>query len=280
MSAAAPSQHVTAPRSRPGRRTWSLAALNGAFWQLLALAVLYYVCVRTATGQAHEDRLHADAVATRGSATGWLGRAFELVERLEPLHLVLGIAVVGVAGLLFGRPWRAVRGVVVSAGTLGLTELLKLVLLERPDLVDGGYASNSLPSGHTAAVLGLALGALVVAPRWLRFPVALAGAAAAGAMGAFVIADGWHRVSDVLASALVGSIVFCLVQVLPSRDVRLRGRLTTLAVVVPIACAAALVVVYAGSAPLTTSYVVAGAAVALTVLLAARALPREVRRRA
>ncbi len=80
-------------------------------------------------------------------------------------------------------------------------------------------------------MLGLALGLLVAGPRWLRAPLALAGAAAAGAMGAFVIADGWHRVSDVLASALVGSIVLCLVQVFPLRGERRRGALVRLSLV-------------------------------------------------
>lgn len=276
----APSQQHSPYRAPGARRTWSFVALVGAWWQVVALGVLYYVCVRTATGQLHENRLHTDALQTRGDVTGWLGRAFDLIERLQPHHLVFGFIAIGVLGLVRGRPGRAVQGLVVAAGTLGLTEVLKLVLLERPDLAESYAAtSNSLPSGHTSAVLGLALGALVVAPRWLRFPVAVVGAAAAGAMGAFVIADGWHRVSDVLASALVGSIVLCLVQVLPSRDHRPRGRLVSLSGLVPLACAAALVLVYAGDASLRTSYLAAGAVVALTVLAAARALPREVHRR-
>lgn len=277
VSTTAAHQQFTPSHPWGARRTWSLAALAGAWWQLVALGVVYVVCVRTATGQLHENRLHTEAVATRGSQTGWLGWAFSVVDRLEPQHLVVGVVAVGAVGLLRGRPGRALRAVVVAGGTLGLTELLKLVLLERPALLDHGSTSNSLPSGHTAAVLGLALGLLVAVPRWLRFPVALAGAAAAGAMGAFVIADGWHRVSDVLASALVGSVVFCLVQVAPSRDRRPAGALVSLAVVVPLACAAALVVVYAGGVPLTAAYLVAGAVMALTVLCAARALPREVR---
>jgi membrane-associated phospholipid phosphatase len=276
----APSQQHSPSRPPGARRTWSFVALAGAWWQVVALGVLYFVCVRTTTGQLRENSLHSDALATRGDVTGWLSRAFDLVERLQPHHLVFGFIAIGVLGLVRGRPGRAVQGLVVAAGTLGVTEVLKLVLLDRPDLAESYAAtSNSLPSGHTSAVLGLAVGALVVAPRWLRLPVALAGAAAAGAMGAFVIADGWHRVSDVLASALVGSVVLCLVQVLPSRDHRGRGRLVSLSLVVPAACAAALAVVYAGGASLQTSYVTAGAVVALTVLAAARALPGEVHRR-
>ncbi|ABS01750.1 phosphoesterase PA-phosphatase related [Kineococcus radiotolerans SRS30216 = ATCC BAA-149] len=275
----APSQQHRPSRTRGARRTWSPAALGSAWGLTLALAVLYCVCVRTATGQRHENRLHAEALEARGTLTGWAARAFGLVERLEPQHLLLGALAVAVLGLLRGRPGKAAQGLVVAAGTLGLTEVLKLVLLERPELAQTyGATANSLPSGHTSAVLGLALGVLVAAPRWLRPPLALAGAVAAGAMGAFVVADGWHRVSDVLASALVGALVLCLVQVLPGRDERRRGRLLALALVVPAASAVALVVVYAGGAPLPVSYLAAGAVVALTVLAGARALPREVGR--
>ncbi len=280
VSTTAAHPHRTPTHPGPPRRTWSPVALAGAWVQLLALGVVYWVCVRTATGQRHEDRLHEAALAAKGTQSGWLRRTFDLADRLEPHHLVLGVAAVGVVGLLRGRPGRAVQGIVVAGGTLALTELLKLVLLERPDLLDHASGSNSLPSGHTAAVLGVALGVLVAGPRWLRLPLALAGAAASGVMGAFVVAEGWHRVSDVLASALVGSLVLCCVQALPSRDRRPRGPLVRLALLVPAACAAALVVVYAAGAALTTSYVVAGAVVAATVLLAARALPREVRGRA
>jgi membrane-associated phospholipid phosphatase len=256
-----------------------VVALGAAWWQLVALGVLYVVCVRTATGQLRENRLHTLALENRGSETGWLRTAFDLVDRLQPHHLVLGVALVGLVGLVRGRVGAALKGVVVAAGTLGLTELLKLVLLERPDLLEHGSSANSLPSGHTSAVLGLALGLLVAGPRWARLPLALAGAVAGGAMGTFVIADGWHRVSDVLASALVGSVVFCLVQVLPQREHRRRAALVRLSLVVPAAAAAALVVVYAGDASLTTSYLVAGAVVTLTVLAATQALPREVARR-
>jgi membrane-associated phospholipid phosphatase len=161
----APSQHRPPRTSRAGR-TWSFAALGAAWFQVLALGVLYYVCVRTSTGQRYENRLHSQAVAARGTQGGAVGRAYDLVERLEPHHLVLGIVLVGALGLLRGRPGRAVQGLVVAAGTLGLTELLKLVLLERPDLAQTyGATANSLPSGHTSAVLGLALGLLVVVPR-------------------------------------------------------------------------------------------------------------------
>nr|WP_240895443.1 phosphatase PAP2 family protein [Kineococcus siccus] len=179
-----------------------------------------------------------------------------------------------------GRLRRTVLGVGVALGTLGVTEVLKLVVLQRPDLsAEYGTIANSLPSGHTAGVLGLALGFLLVAPRWLRGVLTVGGAAAAGAMGAFVVDHGWHRVSDVLASALVGSIVLCLALALPTRQRPRLGRLAALAVGVPVLSLAALVVTYVlPTGGLTAGTFAAGAVVAGTVLLAARVLPREVRR--
>nr|WP_276612356.1 phosphatase PAP2 family protein [Kineococcus vitellinus] len=161
---------------------------------------------------------------------------------------------------------------------MGLTEVLKLWLLQRPDLSERyGEMANSLPSGHTSAVLGLALGACVAAPRLLRAPLALVGAAAATTIGAFVVTEGWHRVSDVLASALVGSIVLCCALALPTRGARRRGAVAALALLVPAACAAVLAVVYLLGTSTLAAALAAGAVVGLTVLLGARAVPREVR---
>ena len=276
----------TPRRTPPGARRVSPLALAAAGAQALALAVLYWACVRTVSGQRQEDALHAQALATSDAGgTRWLARVFELTAQLEPRHLVIGFVVVGALGLLRGRPGRALLAMGVAALTLGVTEVLKLVVLTRPELAEQyGATANSLPSGHTSGVLGLALGALVAAPRRLRAPLALLGAGAAGAMGAYVVDAGWHRVSDVLASALVGSTCLCLALALSPQDRHRRSRVAALALGVPAACAAALVLVYAwpGSpepAGHTLAVLAPGAVVALTVLLAARALPREVRER-
>lgn len=269
----------SSPPARGGRRRWSVTALLAAVWSAATLGVLYVVCVRTVEGQFHENALHSRALATPdGNGVWWLEQLFSVTTRLEPRHLVVGLVAVAVLGLLRGKPSRAALGVLVAGGTLALTELLKLVVLTRPDLSERyGAFANSLPSGHTSAVLGLALGLVVAAPRFLRTPLALLGAVAAGAMGAFVIDDGWHRVSDVLASALVASTVLCLVLALPSRHRPRTSGIVGLAVGIPVASAVALAVVYAWpGVGMTAAVLVPGAVVALTVLLAARALPPRV----
>jgi membrane-associated phospholipid phosphatase len=277
----APAQQSSTTRS--ARARVSAASLGGALVQAAALAGVYLACVRTQRGQLRENALHETAIATPDAAgIGWLREVFRVVERFEPQHLLVALAAMLVLGLLSGRGRvrRTVLGVGVAAVTLGVTEVLKLELLSRPTL-SGLYGTipNSLPSGHTSGVLGLALGFLLVAPRRLRPVLALAGAAAAGAMGAFVVDHGWHRVSDVLASALVGSVVLCLALAWPSRQRSRAARLAALAAGVPLLSVAALLVTYVlPTAGLTAGTLSSGAVVAGTVLLAARALPREVRR--
>jgi len=271
------------PTSRPARARVSAASLGGALVQAAALAGVYLACVRTQRGQLRENALHETAVATRDAAgIGWLRDVFHVVQRLEPQHLLIAFAAMVVVGALSGRGRlrRTVLGVGVALGTLGITELLKLELLSRPTL-SGLYGTipNSLPSGHTSGVLGLALGFLLVAPRWLRPVFTLAGTAAAGAMGAFVIDHGWHRVSDVLASALLGSALLCLALALPSRQRPRVSRIAALAAGVPLLSVAALVVTYVlPTGGLTAGTLSSGVVAAGTVLLAARAVPREVRR--
>ncbi|WP_432496278.1 phosphatase PAP2 family protein [Kineococcus auxinigenes] len=272
----------------PGRRGLGRYAATAAL-HTAALAVLYVVCVRTARGQAAEDAVHRLALDSPDAGLpAPAERLLDLAGRLEPHHLLAGAALVALAGLARRAPGRAALGLGVAAGTLGLTELLKLVLLERPNLLEA-YAGggNSLPSGHTAGVLGVCLGLLVAAPPRWRVLLAPLGALASGAMGAMVVADGWHRVSDPLASALVGTAVLALAHALPwgRRGRWLRGRpapgtLAALAAGVPAACALALVAAYAWpGAGLGVAVAAPGLAVAATVLLAATALPREVRAR-
>jgi membrane-associated phospholipid phosphatase len=85
-------------------------------------------------------------------------------------------------------------------GTVAGAAALKAVLV-RPALLDG--TANSLPSGHVAAVAGLAAAlALVCAPTG-RVLVAVAGLGAVATTGLATLALAWHRPSDVVASGLL-----------------------------------------------------------------------------
>ncbi len=168
----------------------------------VATALLYVVAVRTPLGQALDDlvlwgRPPADADAV------------ELAWRaLATLNLaVVAVATAGLAGiaLVVGRPVLAAGVVVIIAGANVTTQLLKEVILERPNLVGSeAYAyGNSFPSGHVTLAASLALAALLVAPRRLRSLVALAGAAYVSVVGMSTLTAGWHRLADAIGAILV-----------------------------------------------------------------------------
>jgi hypothetical protein len=71
-------------------------------------------------------------------------------------------------------------------------------VLVRPALLSE-TAANSPPSGHVAAVAGLAVAAVLVVPGSLRKTVAALGSVAVGPTGLATVALRWHRPSDVLA---------------------------------------------------------------------------------
>lgn len=173
-----------------------------AFAAVAAVAVLYVAAVQTPLGQALDDlalwgRPPADA------------EAVELAWRtLGTLNLaVAAVATAGLAGvaLVVGRPVLAVGVIVVVAGANLTTQVLKEVVLERPNLVGSdAYAyGNSFPSGHVTLAASLALAALLVAPRRLRSLVALGGAAYVSVVGMSTLTAGWHRLADALGAILV-----------------------------------------------------------------------------
>lgn len=189
---------MPAPAPAPGRvgPARGLVALAAAMVVLGAgsVAALYVVFVRTRTGQRFDQaallRIDADPERTR-----------EIVGLLSDLTIGVIIAVLAVCmvvSLLRGRLAYAIAAAVLVAGANVTTQLLKHGLLTRPDL--GYYTNNSLPSGHTTVAVSLALALLLVAPRFSRGLLVLAGSVAATVVGVGVVVTGWHRPSDVLAS--------------------------------------------------------------------------------
>jgi membrane-associated phospholipid phosphatase len=164
--------------------------------------LLYVVAVRTLLGQALDD------LVLWGRPIGD-AEAIDLAWRtLETLNLTVAAgATLGLAGLAvaWGRPLLAAGVVVAIAGANLTTQVLKEAVLERPNLVGSdAYAyGNSFPSGHVTLAASLALAALLVAPRRLRSPVALAGAAYVSVVGISTLTAGWHRLADALGAILV-----------------------------------------------------------------------------
>ncbi len=102
---------------------------------------------------------------------------------------------------------RRPRLALISAASIGIsliaTEVLKLVLLERPQLVPSYIFDNSYPSGHATVGMSVAVAAMLVVPRRLLLATAIGAGLFGSAFGVAVVAAGWHRPSDAVGSFLV-----------------------------------------------------------------------------
>ncbi|GAB3557813.1 phosphatase PAP2 family protein [Spelaeicoccus albus] len=168
----------------------------------LMLAV-YWAFVRTYSGQV------VDVSAWRGA---FLGRPMVsmLLSWLKDIFPILfGIIIVGaiitvlVVTLRRRRIELLLAAAVLVGGSLGTTELLKHVVLPRPDFGIDGMTFNSLPSGHTTAAASIAVAVVLVVPPVLRVAAALVGGLFAVLIGIGTLAVGWHRPSDVIAGYIV-----------------------------------------------------------------------------
>jgi membrane-associated phospholipid phosphatase len=165
------------------------------------LLITYAVAVLTPLGQQLDISimvLIADAASDRRWAQLLLDQ--ESAATMAALTAILTALVASVRGA------RSACAVALTAvGTVLSAEALKAVLA-RPALLSD-TAANSLPSGHVAAVAGLAVAAVLAATGSLRTAVATLGLAAVGLTGLATVALGWHRPSDVLAATLLAVTV-------------------------------------------------------------------------
>ncbi len=102
----------------------------------------------------------------------------------------------------FVRP--VVAGLSILAAS-GSTQLLKHLILDRPDLNISAATSNSFPSGHTTFAAAAMMSLFLVSPVARRPLVAVLGWAYAAVAGASTLVLGWHRPSDVVAAYLVAA---------------------------------------------------------------------------
>lgn len=178
-------------------RPLPLAAL--AFACALGLVLAYGVFVRTHAGQ------RVDEAALSGRLASFHARhaADQLLTTISVGSLALVLALLAGQALLRRRVAQAVVAVAVVLGAVALTEVLKHLVLARPELVPTAIEHNSFPSGHTTTAFAVGIAAALAAPpRWRR--AVAAGALLYGtAIGVATIAAGWHRPSDVAGALLV-----------------------------------------------------------------------------
>jgi membrane-associated phospholipid phosphatase len=181
------------------RRPW-------LFWLALAAVVLFWLVyllgVRTTWGQT----LDATALSGRSSLSPRaVQAASRLLTTIDKSSLVLIGGSIVLVAFLRRRPLLAVGAGIAIGGSILTTEILKKVILPRPDLgvVDPLGALATFPSGHTTVAMSLAMGAMLVTPHRSRALVGLLGSLYAIGVGVGVIATANHRPSDAIGAVLV-----------------------------------------------------------------------------
>jgi len=191
------------PGRRPGltERARDLPRNLVALWLGAGIGVflLYLLVVRTYWGQ----RLDEHAFVGHDFFSSRAAQADSFLRIVSIGSLLLAIALIAAVAVIRRRP----RLALIAAASIGIslvsTEILKLVLLERPPLVPSYIFDNSYPSGHTTVGMSVAVAAMLVVPRRLVLPTAVGAGIFGSAFGVAVVAAGWHRPSDAVGAFLV-----------------------------------------------------------------------------
>ncbi len=186
-------------RDRAERPLLVLALLAGS-----ALLALYFAVVRTYWGQRLDEHAFVGRAVIGGRpAEG----ADDLLSIISTGTLALAIVGLIALALLRGKPALALLALLVVAGSLLVTEVLKLVVLERPPLVPSAVLDNSFPSGHATIGIAVGLAMVMVVPAGLRVAAGIGAAILGAGVGIATVAAGWHRPSDAVAACLVALAV-------------------------------------------------------------------------
>ncbi len=216
-----------------GRALWFLV-----FWTAIGVGS-YIVGVQSAIGQQAEASV--------------LDAAEFTTDPPAPLNLV-SIPSVAVALLLVGLLALAVHGIrravvvtVVSALAVIASQLLKLRLLSRPELLELD-APNTFPSGHMTVFAVLVASFVWAVPARVRALTALLGAVLISAVGWQLLGYGWHRPSDVLGALALGVVAFalaCIIRPATSRGTAVLARTSAIALLIAGALLVAVALVLA-----------------------------------
>lgn len=165
----------------------------------LVFVANYLFFVRTTIGQELDDAALAGGEL---EPQGVITEAWDELDVISVASLAAACVVIGVIALARRRFALAFAALATIGIANVATQLLKRVVLPRPDLIGAGDL-NSLPSGHATVAATVAVGlVMVTAPRWrsvtalvtMLFPISIAVA---------VVTAGWHRPSDSIAAFCV-----------------------------------------------------------------------------
>lgn len=184
----------SAPPEQPTGASRALA-LVVAVLAVLGIVATWSLLVVHPQGSTLDDS--AVDGATYGYGTLW--RVAEPVLSIVSVGFIVAAIAATMLVALIRRRWSlAFQAAVLVAGANITTQLLKHVVLQRPD-----ETLNTLPSGHTTVAASVSVALLLVVPRSARPALALVGAAYTGATGVATMIGQWHRPSDVIAAILV-----------------------------------------------------------------------------
>lgn len=187
--------------TRPARAARSpLLFVLGAVACAAALCGTYWAFVRTTTGQfADESAWREAGSAASGTQLPFLG----VLDTLPAISVVVAAAAILFVAVVRRRWAASITAVAVILTSNLTTQILKNILLDRPDRGVATLAFNSLPSGHTTLAASAAAAVFIIAtPRWRPF-VAAGGGAYSVLAGSATYINLWHRPADVVAALLV-----------------------------------------------------------------------------
>lgn len=164
-------------------------------------ALLAAAAVGTARGQRLDQLI---VTAAREDTSPLVRVVFPVLNTVTVPVVVVALAVATIVALIQRRTSMALHLVVLVAGAIATTEILKHVVVTRSALAaDIDLTPNSFPSGHTTTAGAVAVAVTLASPRQVRSVIALVGAAWTALAGIGTVAGGWHRPSDVLGALLV-----------------------------------------------------------------------------
>lgn len=173
---------------------------------VLAAAVaglLYLVTVGTRTGQLVGELI----LGGRPASSDTIVAAEQVLRTLSISSLVIGILAVIAIALMQRRLRLAVVAAAVIIGANLSTQALKLLVLDRADLLNGLFypLPNSFPSGHATAAASIAVGLVLVLPPLLRAPSVILSAIVVAVVAMSTLITGWHRMADAVGGVFVAT---------------------------------------------------------------------------
>jgi membrane-associated phospholipid phosphatase len=187
------------------------AGSGGAVRGLLLVSVgaavvaggLYLVTVGTRAGQLVGEIMLGGRPASPAVVAG----AEQVLSTFSRSALIVGTLAVIAIALIQRRPRLAVAAGVTIIGANLVTQLLKLLVLDRTDLLEGLFypLPNSFPSGHATAAAAVAVAALLVLPPLLRAPSVFLSAVVVAIVGVSTLLAGWHRMADAIGGVFVAT---------------------------------------------------------------------------